>query len=91
MKYILYLFITVKGHELDGSIRKYPDHHCPITLVQTKKAFFLWNSSKSGKHSCKERAAVSLMWQKHGKNHFPFLSMFYPDVYNGGSGPEEES
>lgn len=46
-----YLFIIVKSHELDGSIRKYPDHHCPIALVQAKVAFFLRHSFESGKHA----------------------------------------
>lgn len=57
----MYLFIIVKGHELDGSIRKYPDHHCTITLVQAKEPFFLWHSFESGKHSCKEGPDVSAM------------------------------
>lgn len=46
-----YLFIVVKSHELDGSIRKNPDHHRPIALVQAQEAFFLWHSFERGKHS----------------------------------------
>ena len=56
--------IFFKGHELDGSIGKYADHHCPITLVQAKEAFFLWHGFQSCKHSCKERSEVSLMWHR---------------------------
>lgn len=52
----LYLFIIVKGHELDGSVGKYSDHHCPVTLVQAKIAFFLWHSLESGEHSCKKKS-----------------------------------
>lgn len=70
----LYLFIIVKGHELDGSVGKYSDHHCPVTLVQAKIAFFLWHSLESGEHSCKKKrkkADVSLNDAKTGDNrHF---------------------
>lgn len=51
----MYLFIIVKGHELDGSVGKYSDHHRPVTLVQAKIAFFLWHSLESGEHPCMKK------------------------------------
>lgn len=92
VKHALYLFIFVEGHELDGSIRKNPDHHCPVTLVQAAVAFFLWHSSESGKHSCKGRSQVSLMRHRSVKTntYWPFRWYLYLDVCNEHSGLEGE-
>ncbi len=92
LKYLMYLPIIVKGHELDGSIRKYPDHHRSITLIQATIAFFLWHSFESWKHSCrKKEQKFHQCGNKHLLGVRVWQPLFYLNVCNGGSGLEEES
>jgi len=91
----LYLFIFVKSHELNGTIRKYPDHHCPVTLVQAEDAFFLRHGCESGKHSYGESSQdllllVQMCENKHRSAFLVWKLITHPDVCNEGSGLEEE-
>lgn len=49
-----HLFVVVKGHKLNGTIRKYPNHHGSISFVKAKVAFLLWHGRERGKHTCQQ-------------------------------------
>lgn len=88
-----YLFVIVKSHELDGSVREDPDHHGPVALVQAKEAFLLRHSFEGGKHAYRETDG-GLARAKHTQTRWTRVWCFsctYPDVCNGGSGLGAES
>lgn len=45
------LLVFVKGHELDSSVGKYPDHHGPIAFIKPQVTLLPWHDTESSYHT----------------------------------------